>query len=315
MREAILVLLLSFIVPLLLASCDSVSSNDSIAASREECEGVVDCTSVEASELTTIEENGTHVLHFVCPDEVPNIHNLDVDQNDNIIVEVMEWSENGVTVSFRKQVQERSGIYQAFLGCSTEPYNGGERFAGRASQPDDLPDDPSEAPTPENFTTPDACNSDIPNCLNVLSAVHKIGHLKTHKDDLECPNTHPWYAAFTDSATSPLVTVTENPFSKLRFDGKGDSFFITNFSPIHDHHWQISIACSAGCTYAPGGCPCHGGKLGCRNDPGCRTTSGPMNQCSPDEEECWTVWGETCPNGDIWECNTTLGWVCCQGCT
>jgi hypothetical protein len=315
MREVILVLLLSFIVPMLLAGCDSVSSNDSITASREECDGVPDCTSVEASELTTIEENGTHVLHFVCPDEVPNIHNIDVDQNDNVIVEVMEWSENGVTVSFRKQIPERAGLYQAFLGCSTGPFESGERFSGRSSLPDDFADEPSEAPTPENFRTPDACNSQIPECLNVLTKRHAIGHLKTHKVDVHCPDSNPWYAANSHTVSSGAVTVVENPFSKLRFDSRGDSFLVTNWSPFHDHHWQISIACSAGCTYKPGGCPCGDKKLGCRNDPGCKTTSGPMNQCSPDEEECWTVWGETCPNGDMWECNTTLGWVCCQSCT
>ena len=157
MRDVRLVLLLSFfIVPMLLVGCNSVSSNDSITTSREECGGVPDCTSVVASELTNIVEDGLHVFHFNCPDEAPNIHNLDVDQNDNIIVEIFEWSENAVTVYFRKQVQERSGFYQAFLGCSTEPYNGGERFAGRTSQLDDLPDDPSEVPTPDNFTTPNA---------------------------------------------------------------------------------------------------------------------------------------------------------------
>ena len=316
MRDSNLFLLLPIFASLiLLSACNNVSSNDSITTSREECENVPNCTSVEASELTSIVENGLHVLHFVCPEEAPNIHNMDVNQNDNIIVEVISLSENGVTVSFRKQFQQQMGIYQAFLGCSTEPYAGGERFSGRTSIPDNFLDEPSEVPTPENFRTPDACDSEIPNCLNVLSAVHKIGHLKTHKDNLECPDTHPWYAAYTDTTTSALVTVTENPFSKLRFDGRGDSFLITNWSAFHDHHWQISIACSAGCTYAPGGCPCKDKKFGCRNDPGCRTTVPRTTQCSPDHEECWTVWEETCPDGDVWTCNTTLGWVCCDSCT
>ncbi|GJM15395.1 MAG: hypothetical protein DHS20C13_07220 [Thermodesulfobacteriota bacterium] len=315
MRQAKVVLIPFLFTLIFISACDNVSSNDSITTSREECDGVPDCTSVEASELTSIDGDGHHVLHFICPDQAPNIHNMDVDQNDNIIVEVLDWSENAVTVSFRKQVAEMSALYQPFLGCSTETFVGGERFRGRTSIPDGLPDDPSEVPTEANFRTPVACSSEIPNCMDVLSKLHKIGHLKTHKDDLECPNTHPWYAAYNDTTSSVLVSVTENPASKLRFDGRGDSFLITNWSPIHDHHWQISIACSAGCTYAPGGCPCGDKKLGCRNDPGCRTTMPRTSQCSPDHEECWTVWEETCPDGEVWTCNTTLGWVCCDSCT
>lgn len=313
MREARLVLLLPILFSLIvLLGCDNVSSDDSITSTREECDGVPDCTSVVASELTSIEDEGQHVLHFLCPQEAPNIHSMDVDQNDNIIVEVMSYSENAVTVLFRKQVPEISGLYQAFLGCSTEPFAGGERFRGRGSIPDGLPDDPSEPPG-RAIRTPDACSNEIPDCVNVLSAVHKIGHLKTHKDDLECPDSHPWYAAYTYSVTSGWVTIFENPASKLRFDGRGDSFIINNLSPFHDHHWQISIACTAGCTYAPGGCPCEGGKFGCRNDPGCRTTVKRETRCV--RGSCWTVWTETCPDGEMWTCNTTLGWVCCESCT
>jgi len=303
-----------FIALIFAAGCDNVSSNDSITTSREECDGVPECTSVEASELTAIDGDGRHVLHFSCPDEAPFIHNMDVDQNDNIIVEVLDWSENAVTVSFRKQVSEMSGIYQAYLGCSTEEYDGGERFRGRASIPDGLPDDPSEEPTEANFTTPVACDDEIPDCVDVTSVRHKIGHLKTHKDDLECTDSHPWYAAYNYTVSSVIVSVTENPASKLRFDGRGDSFLITNFSPIHDHHWQIAIACSAGCTYAPGGCPCADNKsFGCRNDPGCRTTVSRTTRCA--RGSCWTVWEETCKDGTQWTCNTTLAWVCCQSCT
>ena len=314
MRQVKLLLIPFFITLIVVSGCNNVSSNDSITTSREECDGVPDCTSVEASELTSIEEDGIHVLHFICPEEAPNIHNMDVDQNDNIIVEVIEWSENAVTVSFRKQVPEMSGLYQPFLGCSTELFVGGERFRGRSSIPDGLPDDPSEVPTEANFKTPNACRSDIPDCLNVLSVRHKIGHLKTHKDDIECPGTHPWYAAYNYTTSSIAVTVLENPASKLRFDGRGDSFFITNLSLIHDHHWQIAIACSAGCTYASGGCPCTGGKFGCRNDPGCETTMSRTTECTPDQGSCWSVWQETCDNGDIWTCNTTLFWTCCETC-
>ena len=307
----LLLLLLLFTSFIFVSACNNVSSNDSITNSREECENVPNCTSVEVSELTSIIEDGLHVLHFVCPQETPNIHNIDVDQNDNLIVEVIEWSENAVTVSFRKQVSEMSAFYQAFLGCSTEPFVGGERFTGRGSVPDGLPDDPSEA----DFETPNACRSDISDCVNIVSVRHKIGHLKTHKDNLECSDTHPWYAAYNDTTSSIVVTVTENPVSKLRFDDRGDSFLVTNFSPIHDHHWQIAIACSAGCTYAPGGCPCEGGKFGCRNDPGCETTMARTTQCTSDQADCWTVWEETCTDGVEWTCNTTLGWTCCESCT
>ena len=188
------------------------------------------------------------MLHFICPDEAPNIHNMDVDQNDNIIVSVIEWSENAVTVSFRKQVPEMAGLYQPFLGCSTELFNGGERFRGRGSIPDGLPDDPSEVPTEANFKTPTACHKQLSvDCINVLSKRHRIGHLKTHHEEMRCPDTHPWYAAYESSTSSPVVVVIEVVGNQLRFQDKGDSFYITNLSLIHDHHWQIAIACSAGC--------------------------------------------------------------------
>lgn len=312
MRSLELLLIPLFITLIFAAGCDSVSSNDSITTSREECEGVPDCSSVEASDLTPIDADGKHVLHFACPGDAPYIHNIDVDQNDNIIVEVLGWSENAVTVSLRKQAAGMSGLYQVFLGCSTEMYTGGERLRIRASVPDGLPDDASAA-AEADFKTPAACTDDIPDCVDVLSIRHKIGHLKTHKDDIECPATHPWYAAYNYTVSSLLVTVTEDPASKLRLDDRGDSFLITNFSPVHDHHWQIAVACSAGCTYAPGGCPCDDKTYGCHNDPGCRTTVSRTTRCA--RGSCWTVWEETCEDGVEWSCNTTLAWVCCQSCT
>ncbi len=307
-----------FVISALTIGCDSASSDNSITISREECLGVPDCTSVTASELETIEGDGVHTLHLVCPDEAPNIHNMDVDQNDNIIVQVFNWSENSVSVYFKNQVPDQVGIYQAFLGCSTEPFSNGERFNGRASVPDDIPDVPSDPPpgvntTNAKFETPNACDSNIPDCLNVLSVVHKIGHLKLHKDDLRCPDSHPGYADWNSSTTSFWVGVNEIPADPLRLDGKGNGFIIYNASAIHDHHWQISIACSTGCQYAKGGCPCGKGKFGCRNDPGCKTTMS-QTECTPDDSSCWSVWSETCMDGDVWECNTTLGWTCCESC-
>ena len=315
MREARLSAVLLLIGVLFAAGCSDSSSNDSILSSREECDGVPECVSVTASELNSIAGDGIHVLHFACPDEAPNIHNIDVDQNDNVNFVVTAWSENAVTVKFFKQTPEMDAFYQAFLGCSPEPYTDEERFAGRSSVPDSLPDEASEPPAPENFRTPDACDAQIPDCVNKLTRRHRIGHLKTHKVDVVCPDTHPWYAVYTDTVSSFSVTVIENPFNKLRIDGRGDSFFVTNLSAIHDHHWQISIACSGGCEYAPGGCPCGDKKFGCHNDPGCRTTVSRTTRCTPDESTCWTVWEEECPDGEQWECNTTLGWVCCQSCT
>ena len=246
-----------FIIMVSILGCDSASSDNSITISREECLGVPDCTSVTASELETIEGDGVHTLQLVCPDEAPNIHNMDVDQNDNIIVQVFNWSENGVSVYFKNQVPEQVGIYQASLGCSTEPFSNGERFNGRVSVPDDIPDVPSDPPSGVNttnakFETPNACDSNIPDCLNVLSVVHKIGHLKTHKDDLRCPDSHPGYAAWNSSTTSRWVSVTEIPLDPLRFDGKGNGFLVTNWSAFHDHHWQISIACSTGLSICRG---------------------------------------------------------------
>ena len=128
--------LLLLIISVLSSGCDSASSDDSVTVSREECVGVPDCTSVTATELETIQGEGIHTLHLVCPDETPNIHNMDVDQNDNIITQVFNWSENGVSVYFKNQDTDRSGVYQAFLGCSSEPYTNGERFNGRTSLPD-----------------------------------------------------------------------------------------------------------------------------------------------------------------------------------
>ena len=305
-----------FIVTGLFLGCDNASSDNSITISREECLGVPDCVSVTASDLETLEGNEVHTLHLVCPDDTPNIHNIDVNQNDNIIVQVFNWSENGVSVYFKNQDPEQDGIYQPFLGCSNAPFTNGERFNGRVSLPDNIPDVPSDPPDTANarFVTPNACDSNIPECLNVLSSVHRIGRLKTHKDDLRCPDSHPWYAAWNSSVTSGLVSVTEIPFDPLRLDGKGNGFLVTNWSPVHRHHWQIAIACSQGCQYAPGGCPCGGGKFGCRNDPGCKTTMSRMTECASNDTNCWSVWQETCMDGDVWECNTTLGWTCCETC-
>jgi hypothetical protein len=309
-----------FIIMVSILGCDSASSDNSIITSREECLGVPDCTSVAASELETIKGEGIHSLHFVCPDEAPNIHNIDVDRNDNITFQVFNWSENGVSVFFKNQDPERVGIYQPFLGCSSEPFTSGERFDGSVSLPNIIPDVPSDPPPGANntnarFETPDACDSSIPECLNVLSGVHRIGHLKTHIKHYKCPDSHPWYAAWNSSVTSGAVIIIEDSiFSKLRFEGRGNLFSITNLSLIHDHHWEIAIACSKGCDFAPGGCPCGKGKFGCRNDPGCKTTMSRRTECTPDESSCWSVWEETCMDGDVWECNTTLIWTCCETC-
>ena len=180
--------------------------------------------------------------------------------------------------------------------------------------PDQSTPPPISTQTDARIKTPDACDSNIPDCLNVLSKPHKIGHLKTHKEILKCPSSHPWYAVWTSSTTSALVTVTEDPFAKIRFTGRGDAFLVTNLSPIHDHHWQISIACSTGCQFAPGGCPCGKGEFGCRSDPGCKTTISRTTRCTPDDASCWTTWTETCKDGKVWECNTTLFWTCCNTC-
>jgi len=67
-----------FIITVSMLGCDSASSDNSITISREECLGVPDCISVTASGLETIEGEGVHTLHLVCPDEAPNIHNIDV---------------------------------------------------------------------------------------------------------------------------------------------------------------------------------------------------------------------------------------------
>ena len=304
------------ILPILLAlalisACNNSSSNDSILSSREECDGVENCVSVE-TESMVIAGDGIHVLHFNCPDEVPNIHNIDVDQNDNVNVVVINWNDDAVTVKFSNQDPDREGYYQAFLGCSDvsfEESDGVERFTGRTTIPDGIPDVASDVP----HSVPQACNESIPDCVNVVTKRHGIGHLKTHKVDVNCPDGH-FFARYTDHRSSGWVSITEDPFNKLFFDRKGMSFLVTNWSAFHDHHWQIAIACSSACQYADGGCPCGKGHFGCHNDPGCKTTMS-MTECDPnDPGNCWQVWSETCTNGDTWECNTTLGWVCCESC-
>ncbi len=296
-----------------ISNCGGSCSNDSIFSSREQCNGIPGCVSVE-TESKEIPGDGLHVLHFDCPIDAPYIHNIDVDQNDNVNVVVMGWSESGVTVKFFKQDPELIGLYQTFLGCSAEPFKQeGERFTGRSTIPESLPDTASEIPTEANYTAPDACDDSIPNCINVLTKRHKIGKLATHTVDVYCPNKT-WYARYKDKRSSHSVRVTPDLFTKLPWDSKGASFFVTNLSLFHDHHWQIAIACSGSCEYEPGGCKCGDKKFGCHNDPGCKTTTPRTTRCSPDQEECWSVWGETCSDGTKWECNTTLGWPCCSSC-
>lgn len=295
------------------SNCGNSSSNDSILSSREQCDGVSECVSVE-TESMKIPGDGLHVLHFDCPNDAPYIHNIDVDQNDNVNVVVMGWTESGVTVKFFNPDPEHIGFYQTFLGCSSEPFmEEGERFGGRSTKPGSLPDAASEIPTEANWKTPDACDDTIPDCKSVLTKRHKIGKLKTQKKDVYCPDKT-WYVRHKDRVSSHWVRVTPDYFTKLPWNSKGMSFFITNFSASHDHHWQISIACSSSCEYAPGGCPCGKHKIGCNNDPGCKTTTPRTSRCTPNHQSCWSVWGETCSDGIKWECNTTLGWPCCQSC-
>lgn len=307
-----------FLLPLLLvlvitAGCNNSSSNDSILSSREECDDVPGCVSVE-TEFMEIPGDGLQVLHFDCPEEAPNIHNIDVDQNDNVNVVVINWTESGVTVKFFNQDPDMIGFYQTFLGCSTVSFDdsdGIERFTGRTTRPDALVEAESEVP----HETPQACDSSIPDCVNVPTKRHAIGHSKTHKIDVHCPDKH-FFARYKDHRSSHWVTITEDPFNKLFFDRKGMSFWVTNWSAFHNHHWQIAIACSSACQYADGGCPCGDKHDGCHNDPGCPTTEPRRTECDPDDPgNCWSVWGETCSDGTQWECNTTLGWPCCESCS
>ena len=308
------------ILPILLVlvftiSCDDTSSNDSLESAREECDGVPECVSVE-TEFMDIPGDGIHVLHFDCPEEAPNIHNIDVAQNDNVNFVVIDWTETGVTMKFFPQDSSREGLYQTYLGCSPvtfEESDGVERFAGSATRPETLTEAASEIPTEENFSTPVACDNSIPDCVNVTTKEHAIGHSKTHKINVYCPKGH-FFARYKEHRSSHWVSVVEDPASKEFFARRGMSFLVTNWSAIHNHHWQIAIACSSACQYTDGGCPCGKGHFGCHNDPGCPTTQARRSECGFAHRSCWSVWGETCSDGEQWECNTTLGWPCCQSC-
>ena len=308
------------ILPILLllvftVSCDETSSNNSLESAREECDGVPECVSFE-TEFMDIPGDGLHVFNYTCPEENPYIHNIDVARNDNVNFVVMDWSETSVTVKYFAQDPESEGLYQAFLGCSTMKFDesdGVERFSGSATKPESIPDEPSDIPTDENFSTPTACNESIPDCVNVTTKRHAIGHLKTHKINVHCPKGH-FFVRYSDHRSSGSVSIVEDPASKNFFARKGMSFFVTNWSATHDHHWQIAIACSSACQYADGGCPCGKGHYGCHNDPLCPVTQPRKSECGFGHVSCWDVWAETCKDGQQWECNTTLGWPCCQSC-
>ncbi len=295
------------------SACDSIAtSNPPLESTREECLNIPNCTSVVANQLTAIEGDGVHSLSLGCPDEAPNIHNMDVDQDRNVDVVVIDWQVDSVHALFRKRDPDQLGRYQVFLGCSPDPYEIGERFGGQYFGPLNVPDDPSDPP---EDAPPDACDSSIPDCFNVLGARHKAGHLKTHKDDLVCPPSHPWYAlAWVHAKQSIWISIHEDPVAKIRFEGRGDAFLVTNWSPTHDHHWQIAIACSGACDYAPGGCPNPHCKSGCRNDPGCRTIIPRKTECAGHTGNCWTTWEEQCPDGEQWTCDTVQFWTCCESC-
>ena len=297
------------------SSLNQAQEDDIIFSSREECLDVANCTSITASDLMAIEGNGLHSLSFGCPDETPNLHNMDVDQDRNVSVMVLGYFDDAVHVLFRNVDPEKSGRYQVFLGCSTEIFTQGEQFSGRQlGPPNDLPDVASATPLPGD-PPPDACDSDIPDCVNVTSRRHKIGHLRHEDSRLTCPDTHPWYAlAWVHSHISGWVWIVENPFSATRFKGDGDDFIVFNASPTHDHHWQVAIACSSNCNFAPGGCPDPHCKTGCRNDPGCRTIVPRTTHCAGRSGNCWSTWEESCPNGETWFCDTASFWTCCESC-
>ncbi len=310
----LVVLLIILCLSVLGACSKSSSQEDPIVSSRDECVDVPQCTSVTATNLTPIDKNGVHSLHLVCPDEAPYIHNLDVDQDRNVIVEVFGLADDAVSVFFRKHDPDQPGRYQAFLGCSSIPFTKGERFNGRSFAPVNIADEASPAPD-ASYTPPNACDNSIPACLNVTSALHKIGHLKTHKSDVICPNSHPWYAlAWVSFRSSKAISITEDPFAITRFRGDGDAFLVTNWSAFHDHHWQIAIACSSDCAFSDKGCPNLPCKTGCRNDPGCKTIVPRKTECAGHTGNCWSTWEELCPDNEKWFCDTAQFWTCCETC-
>lgn len=308
--------LLMYIVLLLMSplGCNSVATdNPPLESDREECLNVSNCTSVAATQLTAIDGDGVHSLSLGCPDAAPNIHNIGIEQDRNVDITVVDWLTDSVHVLLRKQDPDQLGRYQIFLGCSPDPFVSGERFGGQYFGPLDLPaDDGSEPPESD---PPNACNDNIPDCFNMVGARHKAGHLKTHKDDVVCPDHHPWYAlAWVHAHQSAWISIHEDPVAKIRFTDRGDAFLVTNWSPTHDHHWQIAIACSAACDYAPGGCPDNHCKNGCHNDPGCKTIVPRKTECAGHSGSCWTTWEEQCSNGEQWFCDTVQFWTCCESC-
>lgn len=310
--SGLLAALILFLILLGQSACDSlITFGPELESTRDECLEVPNCQSVKATELTPIDGDGVHSLSLACPEATPHLHNIGLDQDRNVAMVVIDWLEDNVHVLLRKQDPEKLGRYQVYLGCSTTPYTTGDRLGAQYYGPegnDDGTEPPESAP-------PDACRPDIPDCFNMVGARHKAGHLKTHKDDVVCPDSHPWYAlAWVHAHQSDWITITEDPAAKIRFRGRGDAFLVTNWSPTHDHHWQIAIACSGACDYAPGGCPDSHCKNGCRNDPGCKTIVPRKTECAGHSGNCWTTWEEQCANGEMWFCDTVQFWTCCESC-
>lgn len=296
----------------LLAGCGGRSSassaDDTLLSYREECDGVLDCVSVPATDLRTITGDGTHSLELFCPPAAPYFGNWDADQDANVTSRLAAASARSVTLVFAKQRADRPAIYRVFLGCSARAAAFVERLGGRSTGHRPFSD-------LAGSDSIDACAHDIDQCISVASSRRRLGELATKRLTLKCPPDYEWFTGvWTKQRSSDAISVTQDSLDPDD-NATGAAFLITNWDPFSHHDVTVAIACSADCRYAPGGCASDC-ESGCHDDPGCEVDGGTDTICAGEGEsqQCWTAWTEQCGNGVYWSCDTALFRVCCRTC-
>ncbi len=118
-RSLIAVLVLA-LLPVLGAAESIYDTNRVVGHSGNECSGVPNCISYEASRRE-IKADQVEIFAVNCPDAFPYIWNWDAEQNEHIFVNLIARSDTGLTFS-ASNLADVSGYLTTYVGCSSEPF-------------------------------------------------------------------------------------------------------------------------------------------------------------------------------------------------